>query len=78
MNGWDDDLRSSLCEYELNNEEILRGERADLSMNAIENRFPHTIGIKSKFRCSAAIRNAQGEVAMETELHWNEMKVSEG
>ena len=30
-----------------------------------------------KFRCSAAILNTQGEVAMETELHWPEMKASE-
>lgn len=32
---------------------------------------------KPKFRCSAAILNTQGEVAMETELHWPEMKASE-
>ena len=33
---------------------------------------------KSKFRCSAAMVNAPGEVAMETELHWPQMKASEG
>lgn len=39
----------------------------------------YTIGIKKqpKFRCSVAILNTQGEVAMETELHWPEMKASE-
>lgn len=45
----------------------------------------YTIGMKKKtkkrkqpkFRCSAAILNTQGKVAMETELHWPEMKASE-
>lgn len=39
----------------------------------------YTIGIKKKkkFRCSVAILNTQGEVAMETELHWPEMNASE-
>lgn len=39
----------------------------------------YTIEIKKqpKFRCSAAILNTQGDVAMETELHWPEMKASE-
>lgn len=32
---------------------------------------------KPKFRCSVAILNTQGAVAMETELHWPEMKASE-
>lgn len=36
----------------------------------------YTIG-GEKFRCSVAILNTQGEVAMETELHWPEMNASE-